>query len=192
VTTRRLAKDDRRKQLLDCAARIVREQGTDALTLPHLAERAKVTRPVVYEHFSTRQELLTALYRHYDEPQIAAVRVALAGGAATLDDVVRVLSAAYIDCSLGSGPEFGAIMAALSATEEMETFRLAVRKEYIAQYRAAMHPFLKLPPGKAHAVFTGVLGAAEALAQEAAASRLRRDQAVEALIRIFRGALNDS
>ena len=67
----RLAKPARREQLLDTALTLVREQGTDGLTLATLAEAAGVSRPIVYDHFGTRPELLLALYRQLD-PVIAA------------------------------------------------------------------------------------------------------------------------
>src|SRR5689334_13006179 len=58
---KRLSKTERRAQLLAVARDIVRESGSDALTLASLAERAGVTRPIAYEHFETRAGLLVAL-----------------------------------------------------------------------------------------------------------------------------------
>ena len=51
---RRLSRDERQRQLLEVAWRLVREEGTEALTLGRLAEQAGVTKPVVYDHFGTR------------------------------------------------------------------------------------------------------------------------------------------
>jgi AcrR family transcriptional regulator len=58
------------RQLLDVAWQLVREEGTEALTLGRLAERAGVTKPVVYDHFVTRAGLLAALYEDFDARQI--------------------------------------------------------------------------------------------------------------------------
>ena len=66
-----MSKDQRRAQLLETAAVIVRAEGTDALTLARLAEQAGVTKPIAYEHFGTRAGLLIALYRYFDERQAA-------------------------------------------------------------------------------------------------------------------------
>ncbi len=52
--------DERQRQLLEVAWRLVREEGTEALTLGRLAEQAEVTKPVVYDHFGTRARLLAA------------------------------------------------------------------------------------------------------------------------------------
>ncbi|AXB41811.1 hypothetical protein A4R43_04115 [Amycolatopsis albispora] len=50
-----MTKADRRRFLLDRAFELSRAQGTAALTLVTLAEAAQVSRPVVYEHFGTRE-----------------------------------------------------------------------------------------------------------------------------------------
>ena len=44
MVVKRLRKEDRRVQLLEVARGIVRQQGTEALTLGYLAERANVTK----------------------------------------------------------------------------------------------------------------------------------------------------
>ena len=186
MSTKRMPKEQRRLQLLETASAIVRAHGTDALTLAHLAEQAGVTKPIAYEHFGTRAGLLVALYRHYDDRQAQAVRLALETRAHSLDDVIGILSAAYVDCVLSSGPEFGAIAAALSGTEEMADFRQSLRDGYATAYSAALAPFAK-PPTRA--IMLGVIGAADSLSEAAANRRLSRKQAIDALARIFRGAV---
>jgi AcrR family transcriptional regulator len=187
-----MAKEARRRQLLETALEIIRSEGTEALTLSYLAERAGVTKPIAYEHFGTRSGLLIALYRDYDERQTQAMRAALEAKGKTLEDVAGIVSAAYVDCVLTAGPEFGALAAALSATEEMEDFRQSLRDSYIAEFRKAFAPFARLPRGEGQALLTGLLGAAESLSQAAASGRLSRAQAVSALSHIMLGALESS
>ena len=185
-----MPREQRRTQLLETASAIVRLQGTDALTLAHLAEQAGVTKPIAYEHFGTRAGLLIALYRHYDDRQAQAAKLALETNATTLDGAVAILSAAYVDCVLTAGPEFGAIAAALSATEEMDDFRQTLRERYVDLYRQALSRFVALPGPEARAVLLGVIGAADTLSQAAAAGRLSRAEAIAALSRIMLGALS--
>lgn len=185
----RMRRDGRRQQLLETAATIVRGEGTDALTLARLAEQAGVTKPIAYEHFGTRAGLLIALYRHFDERQSRAVSTALANEARTLEDAVAILSAAYVDCVLEAGPEFGAIADALSASEEMDDFRQALRDRYVEQYRSALGRFIDMRAKAARPLILGLIGAADVLAQDAAAGRLGRAEAVAALSRIMLGAL---
>lgn len=186
---KRLPRDQRRLQLLETAAAIVRAEGTDALTLARVAEQAGVTKPIAYEHFETRAGLLVALYRHFDARQTEAVRNALRTQAQTPEDAVAILAAAYVDCTLQAGREFGAIAAALSATEAMDDFRQAMRDEYVEIYRCALAPFMTLPAKGGQALLLGVIGAAETLSQAAATGRMSRKDAVAALSRIMLGAL---
>ena len=82
----RLSWEQRRDQLLDTAAAIVRAEGADALTLARVAEDAGVTKPITYKHFETRAGLLKALYHRIDEQQTAAAESALDVGARTLEE----------------------------------------------------------------------------------------------------------
>lgn len=192
LSSRRLPKDERRAQLLETAAAIVRSEGTDALTLAVLAERAGVSKPITYGHFGTRAGLLIALYQQYELRQAEAVRTALQAQARTLGDAAGILAAAHVDCVLSSGPEFGAVAAALSGTEEMEGFRQALRQSYAVQYRSALTPFASSSARLDKGLFAGLLGAADALSQDAAAGRLSRTQAVDALTRLIVGVLGEA
>src|SRR6478735_9667665 len=80
----RLTREDRQRQLIETAWRIVGDEGTDALTLGRLAERAGVTKPVVYSHFPTRSALLIALYRDFDMREYAVMEAALESSEASL------------------------------------------------------------------------------------------------------------
>jgi AcrR family transcriptional regulator len=184
-----MAKDERRRQLLDTALAIVREEGTDGLTLARLAERAGVTKPIAYEHFGTRAGLLIALFRDYDDRTTLAVRAALASGGKTLGDVASILAAAYMDACLSMGPEVGAIFDALSASEETEDFRRSFRAFLIGEFRRAFAPVVKFSGRAGKATLIGILGAAETLAEEASAGRLSRNEAVASLTRIILGAI---
>ena len=186
---KRMARDERRRQLLDTALTIVRDEGTEALTLARLAERAGVTKPIAYEHFGTRAGLLIALFRDYDDRTTAAMRAALEAGGKTLDEVVSILATIYVDCCLGMGPEVSAIFNALSASEETGDFRHSFREFLAGEFRKALAPFVKLSGRGGKALLIGILGAAEALTEEAGAGRLSRSEAVAALTRLMLGAL---
>lgn len=189
LTSRRLPKAQRRTQLLEAAAAIVRTEGTDALTLAHVAAQAGVTKPIAYEHFGTRAGLLIALYRHFDARQADAVHAALKAEGRTLEQVADLLAGAYVDCALSAGPEFGAISDALSASEAMEDFRQVLREGYVDQFMAALAPHVSLPGRRARLLLAGAIGAADVLSQAAVAGRCSRNEAVAALSRILVGAL---
>ncbi|ATQ43160.1 TetR family transcriptional regulator [Caulobacter mirabilis] len=186
-----MPREERRRQLLETAATVIRTEGTDALTLARLAEQAGVTKPIAYEHFGTRAGLLIALYRHFDEQQSEAVHAALAETARTLDDAVAIVAAAYVDCVLQAGPEYGAIAAALSASEEMSDVRQTLREGYVDLYQAALARFVLDPAAVSRPLLLGLIAAADGLSEAAAAERMSRDEAVDALSRIMLGALRD-
>ncbi len=190
--TKRLPHEARRLQLLETATAIVRAEGTDALTLARVAEKAGVTKPVAYEHFETRAGLLVALYHHFDVRQAEAARAALASQARTLSDAVAILATSYVDCTLEAGKAFGDIAAALSATEEMDDFRYATREQYVDLFHSALTRFTRLPKEESRSVLMGLIGAADILSQAAAAGRMSRKDAINALSRIMLGALSTS
>src|SRR5688500_3463677 len=188
VVSKRMTNEQRRGQLLQMAYEIVRSEGTEELTLTRVAERAGVSKPIAYEHFGTRSGLLIAMYRDYDEKQTQAMRAALEAGGKTIEDVAAILSAAYVDCAVSSGPEYGAITAALSATEEMEELLQSCRASFLEDCRDAFAPFVKLPKKKVQALLVGILGAAEALSQTAASGRMSRTEAINALSKLMVGS----
>ncbi|GAA4557079.1 TetR/AcrR family transcriptional regulator [Planotetraspora kaengkrachanensis] len=187
---RRLAREERRLQLLDTAMAIVRAEGAEALTLARVAEEAGVTKPVAYEHFETRTGLLTELYRRIDDQQTEAATTALRARVRSLEETVRILAEAYVDCVLHIGKEFGAVTAALSSIAGTEELLREGRERYAVLYLRAVERFVSLPEGEGKALMLGVVGAGEALAREATGGRLSRAEAVRAAERIMLGAVS--
>lgn len=185
----RLPRDQRRMQLLEAAAEIVRAEGADALTLARVAERVGVTKPIAYEHFETRAGLLKALYRHFDAHRIDTTLADLKHRANSLDTAAPILAAAYVDCALESGAVFASIAAALAATGTDDEFGRELREAYIDLFRGALAPFVALPGREGKAVMLGLVGAADSLAQEAVSGRISRKAAIAALTRIMLGVL---
>lgn len=114
----RLSKLERRRQLLETARLIVREEGADRLTLGHLAVRAGVSKPVTYEHFETRTGLLIDLYRWIDTERIAAFRTLMAQEKRSTRETIAALAKTYLACGTDQGDEFHAVGAALAGSEE--------------------------------------------------------------------------
>jgi AcrR family transcriptional regulator len=180
-SNRRLPRAERREQLLDTALAIVREQGTDALTLGHLAERAGVSKPIAYEHFKTRSGLLMALYLQLDQRHASALRRALEQTRPRLADVAHVVSTAYLDCYETLGAEWLSISAALRGDEEMEAFQQQSLDDYVSLYAQAFAPFTKRAAAELPIVCTALLGAAEAITREMSRGRVTRAAAAESL-----------
>jgi AcrR family transcriptional regulator len=192
VAGRRMTRENRRIQLLDTAAALVRAEGTDALTLARVAEEAGVTKPVAYEHFENRSGLLKALYRRIDEQQTEAVSAALAAGASSLPEAVGMLAEAYVDCALHIGMEYGPVTAALSTSPDFEDILRDGHERYAALFVGVLGRFVELPADGGRAVMLGAIGAAETLARETIAGRLDRAAAIDAIVRIIIGAVQYS
>ena len=178
---RRLSREDRQRQLLDVAWQLVREEGTEALTLGRLAELAGVTKPVVYDHFVTRAGLLAALYEDFDGRQNQVFADALAASDATLDDQAWVIASSYVDCVLLQGREIPGVIAALSSSPELESLKRKYEALFLDKCRQALAPFA--PSGRvSQAGLRGMLGAAEALSHAAASGEISREEAQQELL----------
>jgi AcrR family transcriptional regulator len=62
---RRVPSDTRRRQLLAQAAQLLTEHGVERVQITEVAERAGVSRPLVYRLFPTRQALLLAVLEDF-------------------------------------------------------------------------------------------------------------------------------
>ncbi|EJK80652.1 TetR/AcrR family transcriptional regulator [Rhizobium sp. AP16] len=164
---RRLTREDRHRQLLAVAWQVIRDEGTEALTLGRLAERANITKPVVYDHFSTRPGLLAALYQDFDARQTTAMDAALGASEPTLTDRATVIATAYVDCVLLQGREIPGVIAALAGSPELEKIKRDYETVFIEKCRIALAPFAKTGT-IASAGLWAMLGAAEALSYVAA------------------------
>lgn len=145
---------------------MVRAEGTDAVTLVSLAERAAVTRPITYEHFKTRSGLLIALARHIDDRQADRLRETLSKASPRLATVARAASNAYMHCVLEVGPEWHAISAALQGDEEMDAVQRELLQRYADIFYDAFAPCTRVPKRELQRRCVAIIGAAEALARE--------------------------
>ncbi|MBL1072809.1 TetR/AcrR family transcriptional regulator [Nocardia sp. 2] len=87
---RHLGPERRRPQVLDTALRIAVEDGIAAITIAAVADRMKVTRPVVYACFADRVELIDALLRREEEHMIKGVFETLPRRRVEADEAVFV------------------------------------------------------------------------------------------------------
>ncbi len=92
----RLPRSARRKQLLGAAQEIFVAQGYHAAAMDEIADRAGVSKPVLYQHFPGKLELYLALLDEHADDLVSKVRQALDS---TSDNHQRVAAsvAAYFD-----------------------------------------------------------------------------------------------
>src|SRR5438045_8773115 len=92
----RLPRHERRRQLLDAALEVFVSQGYHAAAMDDIAERAGVSKPVLYQHFPGKLELYLALLDTHFDAILARMRAAMSS---STDNKVRVAGAisAYFD-----------------------------------------------------------------------------------------------
>lgn len=187
--SRRLAKADRRRQLLDTAMTIIREEGADRLTLGHLAVRAGVSKPVVYDHFGTRSNLLIELYRWIDLEQVAAFRDAMSTGERSVEETVQTLSLAYLRCASDMNGEFHAVGAALAGSTEKAAVFQELLENCVQMFVSVLRPHSSLALPALALRCVGLVGAGEALAARLVRGTCSETEAAEAFVALIHGAL---
>ncbi|MDF5755492.1 TetR/AcrR family transcriptional regulator [Spongiactinospora sp. TRM90649] len=101
----RLPRLARRRQLLGAAQQVFVENGYHAAAMDDIAERAGVSKPVLYQHFPSKLELYLALLDMHVDDMVTRCREALAS---TNDNKQRVQAAigAFFDFISGQGEAF--------------------------------------------------------------------------------------
>lgn len=101
----RMPRSQRRAQLLTAALEVFVAQGYHAAAMDDIAERAGVSKPVLYQHFPGKLELYLALLDTHCDALVNRVREAMA---ATTDNRIRVAGAmqAYFDFVDGEGEAY--------------------------------------------------------------------------------------
>lgn len=177
----RLSRDARHAQLLEVARDLIRDDGTDELTLARIADRAGVTKPLVYDHFGDRSGVLAELYRAFEERQRVTLAEALDGAAAELDAVATIVAGAYVDCCLAEGRELADVVSALTGSPTLDALRQEAQDAYLAMCRDALTPHSSSLDA---AGLVGIVGAGDALGRAAITGRISAARARAALTKV--------
>ncbi len=111
--SKRMDKDARREQLLSTAVSIIKERGAEALTLATVAEQAGVTKPIAYNHFENKENLLKQIYQDIDTRLIESIQIAKQSSSQSITDTVSILCESYFNCMLENSNIYGLTIAAL-------------------------------------------------------------------------------
>jgi len=185
----RLSKADRHRQLLGSALEVIRTEGADRLTLGHLATRAGVSKPVVYDHFGTRSGLLIELYRWIDTERIEAFRQAMAAARKDRNETIASLADAYIRCAADLTGEFHIVGAALAGSPEKAAVYEELLGQSVAMFVSVLRPFSELSEEAAIGLCTGLVGAGEALSAAIVRGKMAEADAIATFADIIVGSL---
>lgn len=183
IRTARLPRSERRAQLLLAAREVFVAQGYHAAAMDEIAERAGVSKPVLYQHFPSKLELYLALLAQQADELVARVRGAIA---TTSDNKARVHNAmaAYFDFVAAEGEAFRLIFESDLRNEP------TVSEHVEGAYRKCQQAIADIistdtgvPRERAELLAIGLTGAAEHGARFWLASQhpLPRTEAVELL-----------
>ena len=164
---RRMRRDDRARQLLEVAESVFAERGIAATTMDEVAERAGVTKPVLYDHFGSKDGLLAALVRNAGADLQGVITRAISGASGPARALESGLES-YFAFMQEHGEAWNALVSEAPPAGEAGRAIEQVRGEqvrFISELMRLEMPQLSAPRAAVYAEV--VVGAAERLASVA-------------------------
>jgi AcrR family transcriptional regulator len=91
----RLPRDERRAQLLSAALEVFTAAGYHSAAMDEIADRAKVSKPVLYQHFPSKLELYLAVLDLHIDSLVFAIQKAIAQHRSNADRVKATVEAYF-------------------------------------------------------------------------------------------------
>ena len=161
----RLPRHERRRQLLDAALEVFVSQGYHAAAMDEIAERAGVSKPVLYQHFPGKLDLYLALLDQSVDELVATVRDALGS---TTDNKQRVAATftAYFEYVAGEGQAFRLVFESDLSNEAAVRERLERGQQECAEMISQMvEQDAGLDDDEAHLLSVAMVGLAQVTAR---------------------------
>ncbi len=161
----RLPRRERRVQLLDSALEVFVAQGYHAAAMDDIAERAGVSKPVLYQHFPGKLELYLALLDAACDQVIANCRHALAS---THDNKTRVAAAmaAFYSYVADERGAFRLVFESdLTSEKSVRVHVERVTSECAAMIADVIHDDTGLPAEQSHLLAVSLVGMAQVSAR---------------------------
>ncbi len=125
-----LAKDERHKSLVETAAAVVEKQGWPALSMISVAEHAKVSRQLIYEHFDSVDQLMTETMAQIFRDAYETTRESIQRGNANIVDLLEQTERMTFDMPPG---RIRALWQMITGTysDNVETARMSRRLRHL-------------------------------------------------------------
>jgi AcrR family transcriptional regulator len=177
----RLPRTARRRQLLDAALSVFVAQGYHAAAMDDIADRAGVSKPVLYQHFPGKRDLYLALLDESAAALMDAVRSAMIS---TTDNKARVRAtvSAYYEFVEDKNGAFRLVFESdLTGEPEVRDRLEAVERQCANAVAAVIAEDTGLPEPEAQLLGAGLAGIAQVTARTWAAGGepLPKDQAID-------------
>ena len=182
----RLPRQARRRQLLGAAQEVFVSQGYHAAAMDEIAERAGISKPVLYQHFPSKLELYLALLDESVDALIDTVRKALSS---TTDNKQRVAATfgAYYGFVAGQGGAYRLVFESDLSNEPAVRAQLdrSVR-ECAEMISEVIKEDTRIPADAAHLLGVGLVGTAQVSARYWLGSegRIPQDEAEQLMARL--------
>ena len=161
----RLPRHERRRQLLDAALEVFVSQGYHAAAMDEIADRAGVSKPVLYQHFPGKLELYLALLDESVDTLLETVRDALRSHAEPKQRVAATFGA-YFDYVGGGAEAYRLIFESDLSNEALVRARLdRVQRECAAMVSQAVKEDTGLSGDEAQLLSVGLVGMAQVTAR---------------------------
>ena len=175
----RMPRDERRAQLLAAALEVFTSAGYHAAAMDEIADRAGVSKPVLYQHFPSKLELYLAVLDTHIDSLVFAIQRAIQS---TPDNSIRVQAtvAAYFDFIEADGEAFRLLFESDMNVEPAVRERLnRMTYDCAAAVSAVISLDTGLPQEAAMLLGVGLIGSAQVTARHwlERDSKLTREQA---------------
>ncbi len=161
----RLPRHERRRQLLDAALEVFVSQGYHAAAMDEIAERAGVSKPVLYQHFPGKLELYLALLDESVDTLVETVRDALRSNPDPKQRVAATFGA-YFEFVGGKGQAYRLVFESDLSNETAVRDRLdRGTRECAEMVSQAVREDAGLSDDEAHLLSVGMVGMAQITAR---------------------------
>ena len=169
----RLPRHERRRQLLDAALELFVTRGYHAAAMDEIAERAGVSKPVLYQHFPGKLELYLALLDESVDTLVEKVRDALKSNPDNKQRVAATFGA-YFEYVGGQGQAYRLVFESDLGNEPAVRDRLdRGQRECAAMVSQVVREDAGISDDEAHLLSVGMVGMAQVTARYWLTSRDR-------------------
>ena len=158
--TTRLPAAERRRQLLEVALQVFADKGFYGTSMNEVAEAAGVTKPVLYQHFTSKE----ALYRELVDELGTRLERAIVEGGSDADGPLQQVEGgvhAYFRWATREGPAFRVLFAEHNRADPVLATALEKVEAAVADRVAAFLAAEGLRDGERQVLAYGVVGLAE-------------------------------
>ncbi len=161
----RMPRDQRRAQLLDAASDVFTSKGYHAAAMDDIAEAARVSKPVLYQHFGSKLDLYLALLDSSCDRLVRVVEDALASTVDNADRVVATMGAFYQFVSESSGAFRFVFESDLTGDAKVQNRIWQVNNDLADAIAVVIAEDTRLPAGRAKLLAISLVGIAQVSAR---------------------------